>query len=209
MLWVLATAIVSVPIDISLAESFYNIEARGAQVPIFSDDSSSLLAVLKIERLFTDRRRMGFFQVRLLPIRVAQGVSLEFKEVKADTNWVGAFHFKAPFAQVAEWRDVSVKMPDDATPRFHAQRLYAPKSADADFWLLENVSLQTAAGPVAIPKARLLKTGAPGRVIWESGGSECQWDLFSRKVQTATTQQQKVIHENSLDGLDGHGADGS
>ena len=56
------------------AERLRSVEARNVTLAIYSDDSSALVAVLKVGRVFNENRRLGFFRVKLLPVLVAQGV---------------------------------------------------------------------------------------------------------------------------------------
>ena len=70
------------------AEKLRSVEARNITAGIYSDDSSTLIAVLKVAKVFNENRRLGFFRVKLLPILVAQGMRLDFTESKPNTNWV-------------------------------------------------------------------------------------------------------------------------
>jgi hypothetical protein len=172
-------------------------EARDVQAPVYSDDYQSVVGVLKIERIFTEQRRLGFFRVKLLPVQVAQGVCLELNQLACDTNWLNGLRFKpTPAARGAraEWRDVSVRMPGEPVPRLQAKRLYPNTDANPDFCLLEDLTLQTDAGPTQVAQARLLLTGEPGRVVWETKGRTMQWDLFTNKVNSKATRPS----ENSL-----------
>jgi len=162
------------------------VEARNVTLAIYSDDSSALVAVLKVGRVFNENRRLGFFRVKLLPVLVAQGVRLEFTESTPNTNWPASFRANpAPLARPGtslEWRDVSVRFPQDAHPRLQAGQLHPPTRTDAETCLLENVTLQTDTGALIVPRARLLLKGLAGRVVWESQGAIQQWDLFTRSL---------------------------
>jgi hypothetical protein len=172
------------------AEPARKFEARDVQVPVYADDYQATAGVLKIERIFTEQRRLGFFRVKLLPMRVAQGVCLELSQRAPNTNWLAALRFNPAAAAKGarlEWRDVSVRMPGDPAPCLQARRLYPNTDAHPDFYLLEDVTMQTDAGPVQVARARLLLAGQPGRIVWEAGGRTRQWDLFTGKVTSNTT----------------------
>ena len=51
--------------------------ARGVVIPFYATGQPAAIAVLRIERLFKDQRRMGFFKVKLLPILACEEVHLE------------------------------------------------------------------------------------------------------------------------------------
>jgi hypothetical protein len=162
------------------------VEARNVTLGIYSDDSSMLVAVLKVGRVFNENRRIGFFRVKLLPVLVAQGVRLEFAQSTPSTNWPSSF--RASPTQMAqpgtsvEWRDVSVRFPQDTGSRLEAKKLHPPTRTDAESCLLESVTLQTDTGPLNVPRARLLLKGLTGRVVWENQGVTRQWDLFTSSL---------------------------
>jgi hypothetical protein len=49
---------------------------------------------------------------------------------------------------------------------------------------MEGVTLQSEAGPVKMPRAKLRLSGQPGLVVWENDGANFQWDLFTGKSNT-------------------------
>jgi hypothetical protein len=168
------------------AEKLRSVEARDVTMGIYSDDSSALVATLKVARVFNENRRLGFFRVKLLPVLVVQGVRLEFTESTPNTNWPAGFRANpAPLARPGtslEWRDVSVRFPQDTHPRLQAGQLHPPTGTDAESCLLEHVTLQTDAGALNVARARLLLKGLAGRLVWESQGVIQQWDLFTRSL---------------------------
>ena len=168
------------------AEKLRSVEARNVTLGVYSDDFSTLVATLKVGRVFNENRRLGFFRVKLLPVLVAQGVRLEFTESAANTNWPAGFRANpVPLAQRGtslQWRDVSVRFPQEPQPRLHAGQLRPPTRTDPESCLLEDVTLQTDSGALNVPRARLLLKGPTGRVVWESQGAIQQWDLFTRSL---------------------------
>jgi hypothetical protein len=168
------------------AEKIRGVDARHVTVGIYSGDSSTQVAVLKVGKVFIENRRLGFFRVKLLPMVVVQGVSLEFTESAPNTNWPTGFRANpvplAPPGTSVEWRDVSVRFAQDAHPRLRAALLRPPTKSDAESCLLEDVTLQTDAGALNVSQATLLLKGLTGQVVWESQGAVQRWDLFTRSL---------------------------
>jgi hypothetical protein len=182
-LWLIIAAFLPVS---GQAEKIRGVDARNVAVAIYSDDSSTQVAVLKVGKVFIESRRLGFFRVKLLPMIVAQGVHLEFTESAPSTNWPSGFRANpaplAPPGTSVEWRDFSVRFAQDARPRLRAARLHPPTKTDTESCLLEDATLQTDAGALNVSRATLLLKGLTGRVVWESQGAVQQWDLFTRTL---------------------------
>jgi hypothetical protein len=176
----------------AMAQVRTKFEARDIQIPFYADSAQSPAAVLKIQTVFTDHRRLGFFRIKLLTVLVAQNVCVELTDSTSNTNWAAAFQFKRwPFARghdILEWHDVSVRMPGETLPRLRAGRVSPNSNASTDFCLLEDVTLQTDRGQIKISQARLLLAGQPGRVVWEDRGRKNSWDLFTGNLNSNTNQ---------------------
>src|SRR5580658_1408726 len=63
----------------------------GGEFAIYAHDSIQQIADCKVDRVFTDHRRFGFFHVQLLPLLVVQGVRLELADQTADGGWADSF----------------------------------------------------------------------------------------------------------------------
>lgn len=179
------------------AQAFRFFEASNLRIPICADGAAAPVGIVRIERVFTEKRRMGFFRVKLLPITVVTGTRIDLAESKPNTNWLSGF--RLPRGLVAsrggvEWREVGVQLPGDSTPRLRIKRLRPPPTdaAAAEYLLLENVTLQTEAGPVQVPQARLLLRGSPGRIVWQSGDQAGEWDLFTGKLNGNKNQNPEI-----------------
>ncbi len=60
------------------AEASQKLDAKGLIIPIFlSTNAGKPDATLRVDRLYTDCLRKGFFRIGVLPIIVGEGVSLE------------------------------------------------------------------------------------------------------------------------------------
>src|ERR1035438_2416717 len=87
------------------------LQASHVESVIYGDDFFKPVATLKIGRIFTDHRRLGFFRIKLLPVLVAEGVHLEFAQASLQTNWLEGFRFDPALSvsrSAVEWRDFSV-----------------------------------------------------------------------------------------------------
>lgn len=49
-------------------------------VPFYAAGQSEAVAVLRVEHVFRDHERRGFFRIGLLPLLVGEGVRLEFRD---------------------------------------------------------------------------------------------------------------------------------
>ena len=102
-------------------------EARNLTTDTYAADGLSKIATLKVGRVFTENRRVGFFRVKLLPVLVVQDVRLELSAVAAGENWPASFQadltplFRRRSSGI-EWRDLSIWLPGDTAPRLQAQR---------------------------------------------------------------------------------------
>ena len=66
------------PVCVHAAGLAGSLQASNVENVIYGDDFFKPVAAVKIERIFTDHRRLGFFHIQLLPVLVAEGVHLEF-----------------------------------------------------------------------------------------------------------------------------------
>jgi len=168
-------------------------EARNVKVAVYAKGSLQPAATVQADRIFSDRRRMGFLKVRLLPLLVAQGVRLGIAPSAANTNWPASFRVKlAPFARAGsqvEWHDVSVCLLPGSEPRLQARQLLLPPSVETGFCILEGVTLHSDGRLICLARAKLLLQGHPGRVVWEEQGAAVQWDLFTASLIRQETNQ--------------------
>lgn len=170
-------------------------EARNLAVGIYAGSAPALVGTLRVERVFTEQQRFGFFRVKLMPLLVAQGVRLELDEAQAGTNWTAGFRVKlAPVARSSriEWRGVSLSFAGESEPRLQARRLQLPDQPATDHCLLEDVTLETDAGLVQASRATLLLGASAGTVVWESSGFLHQWNLFSKTLTTVNLNHRQA-----------------
>ncbi len=162
-------------------------EGRQLAVGIYAGDGSTLAGTLRVERVFTEQRRIGFFRVKLMPVLVAQGVRLELARTEPGTNWTAGFRVKlSPLARSSrvEWRGVSISFRGESEPRLRARRLQLPDKPETDHCMLEELTLETDAGLVQVPRATLLLGSPTGTVVWDSNGFLHRWNLFTKTLIT-------------------------
>lgn len=51
-----------------------------AILPIYSTNSLQPIAVLRLDKIFTENRRKGFFRIGLMPVRVIEGLQIELTD---------------------------------------------------------------------------------------------------------------------------------
>jgi hypothetical protein len=154
-------------------------------------------AKLSVEKVFKEQRRVGFFRVRLLTLQVAQGVRIELLEQGGGTNWQQGFYFKPGLAEKAsdiEWREVSIVVAPETTPRLSAVRMEPPCTAHPGACVLEGVTLHGGFGEIKIPQARLVLSGQAAWVESESAGKTERWDLFTGNPISDNTIDQERNH---------------
>jgi len=88
-----ALAVCFFPLYVPAAGLSGSPQASNVESVIYGDDFFKPVAALKIERIFTDQRRLGFLHIKLLPVLVAEGVHLEFAQASPQTNWLEGFRF--------------------------------------------------------------------------------------------------------------------
>jgi hypothetical protein len=172
------------------------IEARNLQFLIPSADFVTPAARLSVEKVFAEERHVGFFRVRLLTTEVAQGVRLELYSAGLSTNWQAVFSVKPGSGSknsVLEWREVSVSVAPETSPRLLAKRFEPPSAAHPRYSLLEGVTIQTSNGPISISRAQLSMDG-PARVVFETGGKSRQWDLIAGQFVSDANSNQDQDH---------------
>jgi hypothetical protein len=174
--------------DIGMGEADFGIYAHG---------SAQEIADCRVEKIFMDHRRMGFFHVQLLPLLVVQGVRLELDGVNADGEWVEGFRtdwFPDIKHNAMEWRDVSVSVKTDNAPSIHADRAIPVPGVPDVVCKLENITIKTRGATQRVARAELRNEAGRPRVVWHADGVEYHWDLFKGELanpKPTTTEAEK------------------
>ena len=151
---------------------------KHAIIPVYLPSEAQPAVVLRVDRVFPDLERRGFFRIGVLPLEVADGVTFEF----AATNRVSSAlaelqHRLEPpvVSRRAELRRVKFVFLPEIQPRLEARRMRLAR--EGQWQLLDGVCLQTLTGTVHTASARLQVTGPrAGEVTWETGRAT---NLFS------------------------------
>lgn len=185
-------AVSFLPLCVPAAGLSGSLQASNLESVIYGDDFFKPVAALKIGRIFTDHRRLGFFHIKLLPVLVAEGVHLEFPQTSPQTNWLEGFRFDpAPSVSrsAVEWRDFSVSIAQEKLPRLQADRVHPTVNASSIVCQLEGVTVQAGLERLKVPKAELRAEGQSGQVVWTRSHQVVQWDLFTGQCKTNLIQQ--------------------
>jgi hypothetical protein len=187
-----ALAVCFLPLCVPAAGLSGSLQASNVESVIYGDDFFKPVAALKIGRIFTDHRRLGFFHIKLLPMLVAEGVHLEFAQATPQTNWLEGFRF-APAPSVSrsavEWRDFSVSIAREKLPRLQADRVHPTVTASSIVCQLEGVTVQAGLERLKVPKAELRAEGQSGQVVWTRSNRVIQWDLFTGQCRTNSVER--------------------
>jgi len=179
------------PVSVPAAGLPGSLQASNVESVIYGADLFKPVATLKIERVFTDHRRLGFFHVKLLPVLVAEGVRLEFVQAGPQTNWLEDLQFDpAPGVRhrAVEWRHFTVFFPQEKLPRLQAGQVYPPANAASTVYQLEGVTIRSGSEPFNVPRAELRAEGRSGQVVWTHSNLVIQWDLFTGQCTTNPIQ---------------------
>jgi hypothetical protein len=100
--------------------------AKGVVVPLYVAGQAEPAAVLRIEKVYTDFQRRGFFRIGLLPMLVAEGVEVELRSqehILAALKQVGDYLQRRGRATTLELRRVVIELPGRSAPRLEAGRV--------------------------------------------------------------------------------------
>jgi len=147
---------------------------KGITAPLYVAGEPKPVAVLRVEKVFTDYQRKGFFRIGLLPLCVADGVRLEVqqpeKAAAALANVPG--HLRLAKGNVpAELRRLVLSVAGEPTVQLKAGRVRFGQAGD---WLLDG-GVSCAQGTTVTEGARatLQVTGeSPGQLVLETAAGQ-------------------------------------
>lgn len=163
----------------------------GGEFAVYAHDSIQQIADCKVDRVFADHRRFGFFHVQLLPLLVVQGVRLELADQTADGGWADSFKsdwLPGVKHDGLEWRDISVSVKGDGSPSIHADRALPVAKEPGKVCRFENVTLTARGKTWQAARAELHNENGHPRVVWHSGAEEFHWDLFTGEMADPSTE---------------------
>ena len=145
-------------------------ELKGVVIPVRSGHRPSFAAVIRAERVFIDYRRKGFFRIGMLPIVVAEGVSLEFLERTNGVQTLArtASALERRVGKCYELRNIRFQV--DSTLRLQADRI-RPK--ENGVWQFSGaVTLQSGTNQTRFSRGTLQTAGASAGLLSLSRGTE-------------------------------------
>jgi hypothetical protein len=151
----------------------------------YAPNSVREIADYKVETIFLDHRKLGFFRVKLLPVLVVQGVRLEFADASPTNEWVQSFQtdwLPKVKRSAVEWRDVSIGSKKEGAPRLHADRAQVAAVGAPAVCTFKDVMLEANGVTWRISQAELRNEGGRPRVVWTTGDGERHLDLFSGEI---------------------------
>ena len=165
--------------DLSLGFGWQNLEFR-----TYTPDSMQEIADCKVEKIFLDRRKLGFFRVNLLPVLVVQGVRLEFAGTDPTNEWAETFQsdwLPRVKRRAVEWRDVDIGSQKAGAPRLHAGGAQ-PVAGTPTVCVFKDVTVEANGVKWQMPRAELRNEDGRPHMVWKISGGERRLDLFSGEM---------------------------
>jgi hypothetical protein len=162
---------------------------KQTEVDFYPKDSAQIIAICKVEAVFIDHRKFGFFQVKLLPILVVQGVSIELGEAYADNEcaWIRELDSNLLLSelkkQAVEWHEVDLTSSGTNSPHLHAQSVRLTDGKGPVICWLENCVIESRGERWHTAKATWQMTGSRQQLIWRTdAGISMHWDLSTGEI---------------------------
>jgi hypothetical protein len=98
--------------------------AKGVVIPIHREGQSEAALVVRIDRIYREYQRMGFFRIGVLPKVIAEGVKFEFRntsDLVQSLRQARASLFEVHHASAMELRNVAFKVGKSDTPFLQAR----------------------------------------------------------------------------------------
>jgi hypothetical protein len=154
----------------------------------YAPDSIREIADCKIEKIFLDHRKLGFFRVKLLPVLVVQGVRLELAGSNPTNDWPRGFQsdwMPDVKRSAVEWRDVDITVQKEnaaTAPSLHADRAQPEAAGNPAICSFKGVTLEAGGAKWLTPQAELRNENGRPFVVWQDGGGTRRMDLFSGEI---------------------------
>ena len=141
------------------AELPQRIDVAGTTCSLYAQDFTHVIAKCSVDRIFIDHRKVGFFQIRLLPVLVAQGVRLELHQTLESIDALRKVQSNLTPQMTRhslEWRDVEINFPGTNGPHIHAQSARMVQASGPVVCQLERVTIEGKGANWQLAKADLL-----------------------------------------------------
>jgi len=98
---------------------------KGAVIPIYAGLEQKLVMVVRVDKIYTDYQRKGFFRIGVLPIGVMEGVTFEVRNTESLTNFLVQLRhwFRPQAAGRLEFRQVTLQNTAPDSSRLQAGRM--------------------------------------------------------------------------------------
>jgi|GEM_PF-6626410 hypothetical protein len=171
------------------------IKVRDVIVPIYSSQSSDPIALLRIDSLVRDNRRLGFFKVSILPIVVVQGVKLEVLQPQLVDDLLQNLpkHLKSVTGGMPlEIRDFKVMMKDETLPRLEAKRFKPARAEESVLAELQDVRFCTQVGELFSKSARLLPDEKGTWIYFEINKAKLSYNWKTGRLLDGYTASKEI-----------------
>lgn len=157
---------------------------KNAVVPVYVGEPPQLGAKFRIGRIFTDYQRKGFLRIGVLPMLVAEDVTVEIHRPEALAELLSSFQRwpgNGPSRKVVEWRNVRF-IPKGGTG-FRLEAASMRLDRHGQMCLTGVRYCKEDASVVELSAAILEVTGeAPGTLRWESEGQTSVSHLLRQQI---------------------------
>jgi hypothetical protein len=161
----------------------HDLKVGGAELSIYPPGATQASAECKVDRVFLDHRKLGFFHVRVLPVLVAQGVNISLSEASVVGDWLQELQSNlAPDLnrQAVEWREVELTFQGTNAAHLHAKMMRLAEGGDFSSYHLEDATLEVNGATWRMPKADLQTKAGNQQVVWRTAaGDWMHWNLFT------------------------------
>lgn len=183
--WTLTTVIVclsalcepSSGIDVA---NLGNIKVRGLTVPIYLPGDSQSVGVIRVEKVFKDSQRRGFFRIGLFPVAVLENVRCQVnrpQDAAAILSEVSGVTRLVRDTKGVEIRGIELRLAEADQPAVEART--AKPSPGGAWSLTGGVKLRVGSQVAQIQSASLCVTRTNEvTIIWNSRGQTNQMTLF-------------------------------
>jgi hypothetical protein len=166
--------------DLQIGVNWQNVEFT-----TYVRGSDREIAACKVQKIFVDHRKLGFFRVRLLPVLVVQGVELEFADGASDNRWTRGFQPDwLPDVKHGdvEWRDVSVTFKKKNGSRLHAGEAFPQTGGGGTICRFKDVTLEAGGRTWRLLRVELRNESGRPLAVWQTDHGEQRLDLISGKI---------------------------
>lgn len=165
-------------------------DAKGLAIPIYARDRPDAVAVVRISRFSHDFQRRGFFRIGVLPMLVADGLTVELRDSRSVADAMrGAKAVFDPLLRkgMVELRQVEFVFPPECRQRLEARRVrFGPQG---QWELLDGVILQVSTNRWHASTAHLQVTGEKaGQLTISTPDKTASFNLLVQHAATESIQ---------------------